>query len=251
MALVAATHWHSDHVRGIAQLFEASETAAFACSVALHSKEFLTLLTAEETDTFLKSPGLGELARVFRILAERRQSPRWAVTGRALWQDVLISLSPADAAVERAIRSFAALAPQLRELNDESRHPGATTSPLPCGWNPQAAVPYSARISRKPDDLTTVGVQSSPLRHSPRLRRASIYKVAHHGSANAHHDGIWQELLVEDAHAVVAPWALGRSVLPTEADIQRICSLSGEGHLTAPPRTPGRARARSPSRAAD
>ena len=44
--LVIATHWHSDHIRGMAQLLVACEQAAFVCSGALETPTFVRLITA-------------------------------------------------------------------------------------------------------------------------------------------------------------------------------------------------------------
>ena len=51
VALVVASHWHDDHIRGLAQVVEASEQARFACSAALRSTDFLAML---ETGTNIK-----------------------------------------------------------------------------------------------------------------------------------------------------------------------------------------------------
>jgi hypothetical protein len=241
VVLVAATHWHSDHVRGISQVLEAAEDAEFVCSVALHSREFLALLAAEQTDSFLRSPGLAELSRVFAILRERGQSPRWAIADRALWRDVLFALSPSDTAVDRAIRSFAALAPRS----------GTSKQRVPAGDGNDFTVAMWARTGEdkvllgadleehgRPNDGWS-GVLASRARPSG---RASVFKVAHHGSADAYHEGVWSQLLTDPVHAVVAPWVLGRGVLPTDEDMDRICAHSPSAHLTAPPQRLGRAR---------
>ncbi|MEO0250326.1 MAG: MBL fold metallo-hydrolase [candidate division WOR-3 bacterium] len=38
---VIATHWHDDHVRGLAATLEACPNAEFVCSAALRGREFL------------------------------------------------------------------------------------------------------------------------------------------------------------------------------------------------------------------
>ena len=45
---VIATHWHDDHVQGIAKVLESAESATFVISTALGRKEFLGLLDAHE-----------------------------------------------------------------------------------------------------------------------------------------------------------------------------------------------------------
>jgi len=46
--------------------------------------------------------------------------------------------------------------------------------------------------------------------------RASLHKIAHHGSANAHNRGIWDNLLITNPLAVVTPWRKGGHRLPTD-----------------------------------
>src|SRR4051812_4423421 len=42
--LVVVTHWHDDHIGGIGRVFEKASSAKLACSAALTSSEFLTLM---------------------------------------------------------------------------------------------------------------------------------------------------------------------------------------------------------------
>jgi glyoxylase-like metal-dependent hydrolase (beta-lactamase superfamily II) len=41
-----ATHWHDDHIRGLGRIMRECTSAAFVCSAALRTREFLTLVTA-------------------------------------------------------------------------------------------------------------------------------------------------------------------------------------------------------------
>jgi hypothetical protein len=59
------------------------------------------------------------------------------------------------------------------------------------------------------------------------------YKVAHHGSADADLDEIWSELLVDDCHALVTPYARGSSPRPSLTDVARIKSKTTNAYCTA------------------
>lgn len=65
--------------------------------------------------------------------------------------------------------------------------------------------------------------------------KAEVFKVPHHGSANAHLSRVREEMLVPDPESVVCPCSNGSTKIPTDADIVRLCKL-GRTHLTAPPR---------------
>lgn len=56
--------------------------------------------------------------------------------------------------------------------------------------------------------------------------KASVYKVAHHGSSNAHHDGIWEQLLEPESVALLAPYRAGRSPVPSPKDRERLWTKS-------------------------
>ena len=64
---------------------------------------------------------------------------------------------------------------------------------------------------------------------------ASIVKVPHHGSEDAHHDGIWTELADEDAIAVVTPLVRGGNKLPKDEDLARLAGITRNLYVTADP----------------
>lgn len=46
--LIVATHWHDDHIRGLATLVKRATNAEFICSAALRCEEFLMLVGADK-----------------------------------------------------------------------------------------------------------------------------------------------------------------------------------------------------------
>jgi glyoxylase-like metal-dependent hydrolase (beta-lactamase superfamily II) len=77
--MVIATHWHDDHVRGVSAILENQPDAQFACSMAIRSNEFLTLVgLASEADG--AAAPVQELARVVRLLQQRDWSARYRWT---------------------------------------------------------------------------------------------------------------------------------------------------------------------------
>jgi hypothetical protein len=64
---------------------------------------------------------------------------------------------------------------------------------------------------------------------------ASVVKVPHHGSEGAHDDRVWDELVDNDAVAIVTPWFLAGGHLPTEEDLVRLRKVAGSVYLTAMP----------------
>src|SRR5262249_25629463 len=62
---------------------------------------------------------------------------------------------------------------------------------------------------------------------------ASLFKIAHHGSTNGHHDGVWSDMLVNAPFAVLTPWTLGGSDLPQPNDVGRIRNLTPNAFSTS------------------
>src|SRR5262249_47695351 len=72
-------------------------------------------------------------------------------------------------------------------------------------------------------------VLGSPVRPAG---RASVYKVAHHGAANAHQDEVWSTLLAEAPIAALSTWNRGGK-LPRSEDVARILALTPEAYVTS------------------
>ena len=63
-------------------------------------------------------------------------------------------------------------------------------------------------------------------------QRSAAYKVAHHGSMTAHHEGVWDDLLDVDPVAIVSPFTLGRVVLPTPEGKRLLLSRTKQAYIT-------------------
>ena len=91
--LVVATHWHDDHIRGLAEVVRTCEAADFYCSSALRKPEVLTVIGTQAAYT--QSSGARELHDVLTVLGQRSAvsgSPliRWAGAERLLFRKHLI-----------------------------------------------------------------------------------------------------------------------------------------------------------------
>ena len=63
--------------------------------------------------------------------------------------------------------------------------------------------------------------------------KASVFKIPHHGSKNAHEPDVWKRMLDSNPYAVLTPWHRGDNDLPGQQDVQRILSLTTKAYATA------------------
>ncbi len=231
VVLVVATHWHDDHIRGMAALVEACGGAGFCCASALCRKEFLSIVgTLEGRRTSAAGSGVREIHGVFSRLAKAASQPKFALANRLIFkhEDCEIwSLSPNDAAFGKFLSSIGRLAP------DEGR----TRTRIPDLAPNEAAVALRIEIGdtavllgsdlEKPGWIT---ILESPERPTA---MASAFKIPHHGSGNADEREVWHQMLEPDPFAVLTPWRRGGRTLPSGADVQRILSCTGNAYATA------------------
>ena len=231
VVLVVATHWHDDHIRGMARLVEACGEAVFCCSGALCQREFLSVVGALEARLVSDAgSGVREIHSMFsrrgdaaprRIfaLANQRILKR---SGCEIW-----SLSPDSAVFEDFLRSVGRLTPGVRRTKtrfpDPSPNEAAVALWVEVG---DIALLLGADLERR----GWTGILQSGARPSG---AASVFKIPHHGSRNAHEPQIWTHMLTPDPVAVLTPWRRGRGALPSRRDVQRILSCTKDAYATA------------------
>lgn len=230
VALVAATHWHDDHIQGIAQILELCPSAEFCCSAALQSEEFLKLVGRSEKNHFSGSgSGLREFYRVFSYLYEKRRSPKYAIANRKILvsnQCEVWSLSPDDSYFQKFLSSISNMF--LQKGEDKLRLSNITPNEISvvfwitCG---KIKILLGADLEKKGWTI----ILSNSTRPTG---KASLFKVPHHGSKNAYEPMMWQQMLIEKPYSVVAPWSLGGNVLPSQQDATRILKQTPRAWIT-------------------
>ncbi|MBN2497434.1 MAG: MBL fold metallo-hydrolase [Deltaproteobacteria bacterium] len=224
--LVVATHWHDDHIRGLAALYRACTSARFVCSQALKNEDFLTLSKMAGERSLMKSSGVDEFNAILAELERRRGAPRWAMADRVLWSRggavpcKVWALSPSDGVVTRAFRSFSRLlqsrgSPKKR-IPAPERNQGSVAILLSVG---SKSILLGADLEAGREDRGWAAVLAT---HAVVEGKSKIYKVAHHGSESADNPQIWTDLLLDQPIAILTPFSRGNVHLPTESDIQRI-----------------------------
>lgn len=233
---IIATHWHDDHILGLSRLLEVAPAARFALTSAFSKTDFHAALAPwMNGGSDLEGKGLAELRRIIKlkrppipagenkIIFERSASPRCRV----------LALSPSDAALIACIS----------ELADTPKTQFCTRMPDMKGNHASVVLSIEVedrrlllggdlqvRADRKFGWLAVVDTHQELGRE-----KHHVYKIPHHGSANADHPEIWTHLLEPDPHAVLAPFVGGKTKLPTPKDSARIKRATSRAAITAPP----------------
>lgn len=237
--LIVASHWHDDHVRGLAKIVELCPNAEFICSQALRVGEFLQLVRTAEENSSANGSGVSEFRR---IIEHRRDcdSPvvKWAIADRQLWHSAdtdvsLLSLAPSDRSVEVSLLELGRLIEEVAEFR--VRVPASTpNSASVVLWIDFKGIKVLLGGDLEKSTDPRRGWQ--PIVDNPPDGRADVYKVAHHGSVTGHSDDIWKVLLHNSPVSIITPWRRGGAHLPVSEDLVRISSLSAQTFLTASPR---------------
>ena len=255
---MVGTHAHDDHIAGLSQVLDACSAATFVCSSALTSEEFVAGVLEADADIeglFRKSIR-SEYRRIFDIIEERDPGAgMYAFEQRLLWsrdtpatapEATIIALSPSDRAVRRAINALAAglaKAEDRRRLVMVDPNEFAVALSVTVG---DTAVLLGADLVRGPEGCGWGAVLAT---FSPDTL-ASVFKIPHHGAPNAHHDGVWSQLVIKEVISLLAPFRAGKTPRPSPTDIARIKASSKAVYCSANPQQPAPSKAVKRTRAA-
>jgi beta-lactamase superfamily II metal-dependent hydrolase len=228
--LIAATHWHDDHIRGLSKVLEACPNAAFTCSSAMQRHELLQMVQAfsRQVPTVLGS-GVSEIARIFDVVASRQQAVRLASSSRLLriipskssttGDTHIYSLSPSDAQTQLALLQLPeALARQTKRRAD-ARSPNHFSVVL---WISAGSTKVLLGGDLEDPGQPTLGWRAIVADATRPAGKGAVFKVPHHGSETAYYGPVWDEMLIEECYALLTPWTLGGGALPTAEGVRII-----------------------------
>lgn len=234
--LIIVTHWHDDHVRGVARVVRNCSRAEFACPAAFREDEFLKLAATYAEGTMMRETGIQEMSDTFAILQDRKITVRLASENKLLLRDSdceLWALSPSDASTVSAM------------LHLHAPYPMQSKAVLPAPTPNHLSVALLAKLGD-----TAILLGGDVLRFNDRdrgwLRIADLYttyghpvadvvKIPHHGSAGADCNEMWNRLLRVRPVAALTAFRRGAVVLPTSEDVTRICDKSADAYITSQP----------------
>jgi len=240
--LVVATHWDTDHVEGLAEIFLLSEESEFVMSKALKNDDFNRFVFAMPNIPGVPKTSTSEFLEIFNICEARAQQNTLgpitlASENQSLIRDVIniggkdvdrevIALSPSSAAQIRSIHGFSKLMTNdiepvrnLRQLKNNN-----TSIVL---WVKVGSINILLGADLEEQGVLDDGWQRILNNHKlPIGSKSEMFKIPHHGSENGHHAGVWSDLVVDDNFSVVTPFQRGHHNLPTKGDRERISGYS-------------------------
>jgi len=239
--LIVVSHWHDDHVRGLAEIVSSCADASVCCSAALTQEEFLAhVLNYENIMTEMASSGVREIGRALRLLRDRMSRPTRALANRRVMSlpsigdadsCLVTTLSPSDEEYDRFLEGISRMVPQARQTKFRSpvSRPNHVAVAL---WVEIGSTNLLLGSDLEESDNTATG-WSAIIRSGARPQgRAAVFKVPHHGSATGHHDQVWTDMVVPSPIAVLSPFRRGANTIPTVRDVARIVELAPDSYIT-------------------
>lgn len=233
---IIASHWHDDHTRGLSQLVEACSGARFWCPAAMTNQEFFRYVELHaETLSKQATGGTTEISRVFKLLQEKKRRRNRITPNVLIHQNQVCSaysLSPSSDRYDDFLQNLAVEMPKVKSVQKRARvlEPNHLSAAV---WIdlPDDGILLGSDVEEKNGHGWSLIFEEQTCIRT----RASVFKVPHHGSSNAHHDRIWSEICNSSVNAVLSPFVRGLTKLPTLEDCKRICRLANQAYATAPP----------------
>jgi len=242
---VIATHWHDDHIRGMARQLRAFTKARFCTSPALTRNEFVaSILKYNSRHAIVAGSGATEMCEVLEVLRSRAgaSAPLRASPGRPIFflpgsqsghrSDCSVTtLSPSDKQFQKFLESLGELTPvpleAKKRMPDQDQNDLSVAILISVG---EQAILLGADLEESDD----AELGWSAVLQIDGLRRnvGRIFKIPHHGSANGNCERVWSEVLVRNPIAIVTPWNRNWG-LPTQEDVARINTQTDSGFITS------------------
>jgi hypothetical protein len=249
--LVVATHWHDDHIAGLAAVLRAAESAKFVNSAAYVLKDLVRVVKLG-SETARQSSATKEFKSILCVLEERRQrgekrdavGPIQAVANRKLLALAspgrsvpaeVFALSPADGVLNRGEAELRHALSTIEQRRRPSRQgPNQLCVVL---WLKVGILDVLLGADLEHVSGTTEGWQAIIGSGERPGGRAGFFKVPHHGSENADCPACWTDLLSDQPISILTPYS--PSMLPRPADISRLCGRTPHVFLTSDPKRYG------------
>lgn len=251
--LVICTHWHDDHIRGMDVILEKCINAKFCCSRVNDREKFFNWVSIEFQKSKIEPKNSSTVVfnKCLQIVSSRQSQIKGAVADKVLINtsndDVdsgVIALSPSDFTMLKF--DFELL--ELSKMAIESNIKIPTGSPnsrsvalyVKLGFH-RAILGADLEVTSNNEEGWLSIINSSQVID----KKASLFKIPHHGSENGYHKDIWQLLLSEMPVAKLTPWNKSGG-LPKPEMLQLYSVHSNSLYSTSPYINSNKAKKRNP-----
>ena len=243
--MVVATHWHDDHIRGLAKVLDAAKNARFVDSAA-YRRLLLSRVVRFGAQTGGNASVTDEYSAIYKILTDRIQTGEKKESAgpmQAIANSRLLYLSDSSRTVKAEV---IALSPSSGTLNHADAELESALKVFQERKRPSRQGPNQLCVVLWIRVGVLQAILGADLEHVAGVTEgwnaiigsaerpqgvAGMFKVPHHGSKNAHSDECWKTLLASDPIAVVTPYAESR--LPSPNDLNRLCTYTQQLYLTS------------------
>ncbi|MCY4264733.1 MAG: hypothetical protein OXE78_07750 [Gammaproteobacteria bacterium] len=241
----SASHWHDDHVKGLAKTISACKAAKLSFGSALQSKEFVAFLYAHEIQPVqVLDRGGTELLQCLKNLNESGRQPK------LLSEDTLI-FDYGQGELSHGLRvELRALSPSGKQFADFIQRIGDFS--IKSKGLPKGRISEPSRNHLSVAMLLTIGNQgvlfgadleqvsdsqkgwnAVVMNRRGRQPLSHVFKIPHHGSYNAYNKEVWKQMVDKHPWAIVTPWRKGGNTLPQDSDVTRIKSHTNNCYITS------------------
>jgi beta-lactamase superfamily II metal-dependent hydrolase len=246
--LIVITHWHSDHISGMAEIISSCTSATIVIPSAFRDVEFQEFINVISNDFMAGQQNVvKEAKKAFKAMRESGSIRKiiLADEGKCLYKNEengidVVAISPSSDSVLASLaeisgqyNEYKASVPRKHVVKGSQNHNAIAILVIVNNisillgsdleepqHNPQKRYGWSAVLSSQ---------QISK-------RKSIIFKVPHHGSITGHHPDVWTDLLREAPTSIITRF--NSSKLPNQTDIDRIKKLSSDVYVTTSPKIP-------------
>lgn len=224
---VLATHWHNDHVKGISEILADKSNPTFFQWAALSTDVFAQFISLVNQRNLRNMNPASEYLKIYDLLSKKGQiTKRKALFDRVLFKSEVVeikALSPSDKAIDIASVNMINKIEKFKFSRNIGKDDENVYSVVVwVSMNDMHLLLGSDLIVLNDPDLGWSGIHKD----FSSEHKALVFKIPHHGSKNAHHEGIWNSLISENVDSIVTSYNKGRNSPPTGIDIERLTKLS-------------------------
>lgn len=240
--LILCTHWHDDHILGISQILEQCKNAKFSFSKAHDIEKFLYWISFDyqKTSNQRKNSSTIEFNKCIDLIKSRGDSPISSIENKSIYllkngSDIIsqiFSLSPSDYTMEKFDHEIGALITDFgspnKKLPNNSPNAKSVALFLKLGYH-RAILGADLEVSRDNREGWVNILDNTHVID----KKATLFKIPHHGSENGYHQRIWLDLLEQNPVGKLTPYNKNNG-LPDPTMLKKYSQHTDRLYMTAP-----------------